>query len=95
MVSCGDDSVIKVWDSGKLKRCATLKGHSSSVSAFKLHSENDLYSVSKDMTIRRWDLRTGETTAISRPQDSELTYIANNTDRIVVSHKDGTVSFFN
>jgi WD40 repeat protein len=94
MVSCGDDSVIRVWDCGKLKRCTVLKGHSNSVSAFKLQSENEIYSVSKDMTIRRWDLRVADSTATSRPQDSELTYIANNTDRIVASHRDGTVSFF-
>jgi WD40 repeat protein len=72
-----------------------MKGHSSSVGAIKLQSENEVYSVSKDMTIRRWDLRLGESVATSKPQDSELTYIASNTDRIIVSHRDGTVSFFN
>jgi WD40 repeat protein len=38
--SCGDDAVIKVWDIGKVKKCISLKGHTSSVSAFKIHNEN-------------------------------------------------------
>ena len=73
--------MIKVWDLGKVKKCTTLKGHKNSVSAFKL-SENEqstlLYSVSKDSTIRKWDLRMGECVGVSAPQDSEMTYIANN-----------------
>ena len=47
-------------------------------------------------------MRSGHCEATSKKQDSELTYIANNvklkfmqTERIVVSHKNGTVSFFN
>lgn len=58
IVSCGDDSVIKVWDIGKVKRCLNLKNHTNSVSAIKLQNENELYSVSKDMTIKKWDLRS-------------------------------------
>lgn len=38
--SCGDDAIIKVWDIGKVKKCTNLKGHTSSVSAFKIHNEN-------------------------------------------------------
>lgn len=56
--SCGDDSLIKVWDLGKTKKCTSLKGHTASVNAFKLlKDETDLYSVSRDATLRRWDLR--------------------------------------
>lgn len=61
MISCGDDSLIKVWDLGKIKKCYNLKGHTSGVSAFKLFensSQNELYSVGKDSTIRKWDLRS-------------------------------------
>ena len=60
-----------------------------------------LYSVGKDSVIRKWDVRVGECINVSSRQDSEMTYIANNvhcslsqTDRIVVSHKNGCVSFF-
>lgn len=85
IVSCGDDSLIKVWDIGKIKRCANLKGHTQSVSAFKfrqlqssLYDDNILYSVSKDCSIRKWDLRTNECVSVSDVQHSEVTYIANN-----------------
>lgn len=48
----------------------SLKGHTSSVGAIKLQNENEVYSVSKDMTIRKWDLRVGESVATSKPQES-------------------------
>jgi WD40 repeat protein len=62
IISCGDDSLIKIWDIGKIKKCITLKGHTQSISAFKFaHHEEDniIYSVSKDCTIKKWDLRVG------------------------------------
>lgn len=62
--------MIKVWDIAKNKKCSNLKGHINSVSSFKLQSENELYSVSKDMTIRRWDLRVNESVITSKPQNS-------------------------
>lgn len=77
-MSCGDDNFIRVWDLGKVKKCTSLKGHAAGVSAIKLHSDNELLSVSKDFTIKRWDLRCCENVATSKQQDSELTYIANN-----------------
>lgn len=73
LISCGDDGLIKVWDLGKSKKCTLLKGHTQSVNAFKL-SETDhsklIYSVSKDCTIRKWDLRVGESVGISPVQES-------------------------
>ena len=77
--SCGDEGLVKVWDMGKVKRCYNLKGHSGGISAFKIcENNNELYSVSKDSTIKRWDLRTLECIATSKPQESEMTFIANN-----------------
>lgn len=38
VVSCGDDSALKVWDLGKGRKCANLRSHTSSVSAFKLQN---------------------------------------------------------
>jgi len=70
IVSCGDDSLLKVWDTGKLNRCVNLKGHINSVSAFKMQNENELYSVSKDQTIRKWDLRINENVTTSKLQES-------------------------
>ena len=40
IISCGDDSLIKVWDVGKVKKCTNLKNHTNSVSAFKLLNDN-------------------------------------------------------
>lgn len=38
IISCGDDSTIKVWDIGKAKKCTNLKSHANSVSAIKLQN---------------------------------------------------------
>lgn len=68
IVSCGDDSLLKVWDIGKIKKCTNLKGHTQSISAFRFadnEQDNIIYSVSKDCTIRKWDLRIAETVAVS------------------------------
>jgi WD40 repeat protein len=100
--SSGDDSLIKVWDMGKVKRCYNLKGHTAGISAFKVcERNNELYSVSKDSTIKRWDLRTLECIATSMPQESEMTYVADKvlivlmkTERIVASNRNGNVLFF-
>ena len=35
LISCGDNSLVKVLDIGKIKKCTNLKGHTQSVSAFK------------------------------------------------------------
>ena len=78
-----------------------MQGHTDGVNAFK-HSEALVYSVSKDRTVRMWDLRTGSGPIVSERQDSEVTYISNNvfkvlmqTDRIVIAQKNGTISFLN
>ncbi len=39
--SCGDDSLVKVWDMGKVKRCYNLKGHTAGISAFKVCDTNN------------------------------------------------------
>lgn len=68
IVSCGDDSLIKIWDIGKIKKCTNLKGHTQSISAFKFaynEQENIIYSVSKDCTIRKWDLRQSDCVTVS------------------------------
>lgn len=38
IISSGDDSLIKVWDTGKVKKCLNLKSHTNSVSAFKIQN---------------------------------------------------------
>jgi hypothetical protein len=39
--SCGDDSLVKVWDMGKVKRCYNLKGHKAGINAFKLNQNQN------------------------------------------------------
>ena len=81
LISCGDDSLIKVWDIGKIKKCTNLKGHTQSISAFKFacnEQDNILYSVSKDCIIMKWDLRIAECVTTSDQHDCELTFIADN-----------------
>lgn len=81
LISCGDDSLLKVWDIGKIKKCTNLKGHTQSISAFKFadsEQDNIIYSASKDCTVRKWDLRVGDCVTVSEQHACELTFIADN-----------------
>ena len=84
-MSCGDDGLLKVWDLGKNKKCTNLKGHTQSVSAFKFAEEQDslLYSVSKDCTVRKWDIRSDQCVRVSPTSSCEMTYIADHVTYIL------------
>ena len=43
-----------------------MRGHTSNINAIKVENSH-IYSVSKDCTLRMWDLRTGAIETVSKP----------------------------
>ena len=64
LVSCSNDSTIKVWNLAEGTCIRTLVGHNGSVRSIRsirLNSQNNaLVSCSWDGTIKTWDSKTGE-----------------------------------
>lgn len=60
--SGSDDNTIKLWNISDQKNYLTLKGHSDEIKyiSFSAPSKNRLISISKDNTVRIWDLTTGK-----------------------------------
>ena len=57
IASCSADNTIRIWNSRCPVRVALLKGHKNIVkSIIKLKNQNILVSVSKDTTLRKWNL---------------------------------------
>ena len=61
MLTCSDDSIIRVWDVGSRQQLHVLKGHRKSVTCLAMSSDNKLIvSGSKDKTIRLWTVKKGK-----------------------------------
>jgi WD40 repeat protein len=79
VVSCSDDSTVRLWDVEKAKCTKVLKGHSYTVNAVRWaenQRNNLVVSVGRDYTVRLWDSRSGECSIMSEQFPSEIMYIA-------------------
>lgn len=61
LATCLADLLIKIWDGATYKQLRILSGHEHTISsvAFSHTAPHILYSVSRDKTVRIWDLTTG------------------------------------
>ncbi|MEO0474481.1 MAG: 2OG-Fe(II) oxygenase [Planctomycetota bacterium] len=69
IVSGGRDKTIKVWSDGTCTR--TLRGHDLSVTTL-MPTSDGLWSGSRDGTIRKWDLSTGQCQRIIPAHDGTV-----------------------
>lgn len=54
----GKDRILRVWRTDTRKLAAKFKGHVDTITSVKFDNENDnLYSVSSDMTLKIWNMR--------------------------------------
>ena len=62
IASCSYDSLIKLWDVSDMskKPSLILKGHTNTVTDIIQYTNTLLASVSKDKTIRKWNVNTGK-----------------------------------
>ncbi|CAI5758507.1 unnamed protein product [Candida verbasci] len=60
LATCSSDLSIKIWDEN-FKHIRTLSGHEHTVSSLKFSTKNPsyLYSVSRDKTVKIWDVING------------------------------------
>ena len=57
LATCGDDWLIKLWDTRSLELTGTLKSHRNSVNSVKFGGNSgNLCSVSSDRTLKQWDI---------------------------------------
>ncbi|KAI5959515.1 LIS1 [Candida pseudojiufengensis] len=60
LASCSSDLSIKIYDSKTFQHLRTLKGHEHTISSIKFSkNSNHLYSVSRDKTVKIWDIIEG------------------------------------
>ena len=63
VISCGEDSTIKIWNLFSGEIFQVLKGHTLEVSKIALTHSNErilIYSASWDRTIKVWNFTNGE-----------------------------------
>lgn len=75
IVTCGDDVLVKLWDSSG-NHLRTMSGHTSALSCVKFTPDgNYILSAGKDKTIRIWETATGNLVRILNGHTSEIKQI--------------------
>ena len=74
IVSCSNDTLIRVWDKHTLELLTTFEGHQAAVNAVGLQG-NKVVSASGDRKMMMWDISTGERLKTFEGHDRGLTCI--------------------
>jgi WD40 repeat protein len=55
----GQDNIINLWGfhNGKIKKLFEIHGHRDTVTSLVFNSKNQLFSASRDQSIKQWDLK--------------------------------------
>ena len=88
VLSCGDDTMIKVSDIKEMKCVATLSGHTKPVTRAIQLKNGRIISCSKDMTIRVWDLKTQKGIAVLKGHTGAVNYVTELANGTVASCSD-------
>eukprot|EP00039_Didymoeca_costata_P027111 m.17438 g.17438 ORF g.17438 m.17438 type:complete len:355 (-) comp6022_c0_seq1:156-1220(-) len=80
IVTSSGDKTLRLWDVGNRKTLNTFKGHDGDVSSFEFLDTKNFVSISTDLTIKTWDVRSKEATssrvAGSNPDTEDITSLA-------------------
>lgn len=61
-ITSASDNFVRLYDLSTLQLANTIPAHNSKISKMKLKSDQFLFTVSEDKTLKRWDLRTAGST---------------------------------
>ena len=75
VMSCGDDTTIKICDSKELKCLYSLSGHTKSVTRAIQLKDGRIASCSKDKTIKIWDQNTQKGILVMKGHTGGVNYI--------------------
>lgn len=98
MLSSGDDSVIRLWDTQNGDRIRTLEGHSQKVLSMALSPDESLLaSAGEDCTTHLWDLKSYEIVKSCKAHTSGIWSLAFHPDgkRIASGSRDHNIKIWN
>ncbi|MBW3543083.1 MAG: protein kinase [Planctomycetes bacterium] len=94
--SCGDDPVIRSWDTSNGRLRGMLTGHTSKVEAIALSPDNSLLASAGESTFRLWSTGTSDPPAVVRWEDpcacvafspdGSLVAFGDNSRRVALAH---------
>ena len=84
--------VVNEISGGYREEKQKLSGHSSTVRWVKALSSSTLVSASRDTTVRIWDVKTGECTAVLEGHTATIRALAAHGDTLVSASYDGDAS---
>ena len=76
VMSCGDDTTIKICDTKELKILYSLSGHTKAVMRAIQLKDGRIASCSKDKTIKLWDAKTLKCYIVMKGHSSGVNYIS-------------------
>ena len=88
VMSCGDDTTIKICDTKELKILYSLSGHTKAVMRAIQLKDGRIASCSKDKTIKLWDAKTLKCYIVMKGHSSGVNYISELQNGKIVSCSD-------
>ena len=95
LVSCSDDSTIKIWDITGLTLKGTLEGHDDDIRAIIKFDDNTLISCSDDQTIKVWNMDSLSLRGTLSGHTSDVTSVLKFDENTLVSGSNETIKVWN
>ncbi|XP_054715057.1 p21-activated protein kinase-interacting protein 1-like [Uloborus diversus] len=89
LISCSEDNTICLWSTNNWECLKTLQGHKSGVNCISVHPSGKMaLSVSKDKTLRTWNLIKGRSAYVTNiKKDAELVQWSPDGSFFLISHR--------
>lgn len=97
VASCGEDSLIKMWDSEQGREEKTMTGHQDAVQSIAFHpSGATLASCSADLTIKIWDTEAYRCTKTLTGHEHNISCVTYSKDgkQLISCSRDTTIRFW-
>ena len=94
LLSCSDDSTIKIWSVNDKECVASLTDHEGKVNDIIIIDENHILSCSDDKTLRLWNLEDIECVQVVNTKNIENCLCKLSDDKILVGGKDNYIKIY-